>query len=154
MGVSGTPCEQRGCLDPSPYPLPWTWTGPLAGRQSAQDGPGRLQEGSREAKMASKIAQDSPTWFEIVFNSPPRALKIAPGRLQVPSEPPQEASKMPKTFKNIVFLQCFLHYRLFASDGLLMPQDGSKMPQRGPQDGPRRPQYGPKSAQERPNRRF
>ena len=26
MGVSETACGRGGCLDPSPYPLPWTWT--------------------------------------------------------------------------------------------------------------------------------
>ena len=57
--------------------------------------------------MASKIAQDSPTWFEIVFNSPPRALKIASGRLQVPFGPPKEAPKKPKSLKNIVFFNVF-----------------------------------------------
>ena len=48
----------RGGVYPSPYPLPWTWRGPVAGRWSAQDGPRWLQEGLRALKMASKIAQD------------------------------------------------------------------------------------------------
>ena len=52
--------------------------------------------------MASKIVQDSPRWFKIAFNMPPRALNTAPGRLQVPSEPPKEAPKRPKSFKTIV----------------------------------------------------
>ena len=137
---------------PSPYPLPWAWTGPVGRRQSVQDGPGRLQEGSREAKMASKIAQDSPTWFKIVFNPPPRALKTAPGRLQVPSELPKEALKRQKSFKHIVCFSMVLPSCRFAFDGLLRPQDGSKMAQEGPKRGPRRPQEGPKSAQEGPKR--
>ena len=39
--------------------------------------------------------------------------------------------------------------RLFASDGLLKPQDGSKMAQESPKRGSREPQDGPKNAQER-----
>ena len=100
MGVSGTPCEQRGCLDPSPYPLPWTWRGPVAGRWSAQDGPRWLQEGLREPKMASKIAQDSPTWLKIANDMPPRGSKTASRRLQEAKEPPKEAPEKPKSFKN------------------------------------------------------
>ena len=57
--------------------------------------------------MASKIAQDSPTWFKIVFNLPPGVLKTAPGRLQVPSGPPKEAPKTPKSFKNMLFFTVF-----------------------------------------------
>ena len=45
--------------------------------------------------------------------------------------------------------QCVLPSRLFASDGLLRPQDGPKMAQESPKRGPRGPQDGPKSAQER-----
>ena len=48
----------RGGVYPSPYPLPWTWRGPVARGWSAQDGPRWLQEGLRALKMASKIAQD------------------------------------------------------------------------------------------------
>ena len=59
VGVSETACGRGGCLDPSPYPLPWTWTGPVASGQSVQDGPRWLQEGLRESKIASKMAQDS-----------------------------------------------------------------------------------------------
>ena len=40
--------------------------------------------------------------------------------------------------------------RRFAPDGLLKPQDGSKMAQEGPKMGPGRRQDGPKSAQDRP----
>ena len=46
--------------------------------------------------------------------------------------------------------QCFLHSRRFASDGLLRPQDGSKMAQEGPKRCPGGPQDRPKSAQDRP----
>ena len=30
VGVSETACGRGGCLDPSPYPVPWTWTGRFA----------------------------------------------------------------------------------------------------------------------------
>ena len=42
--------------------------------------------------------------------------------------------------------------RLFASDGLLRPQDGSKMAQEGPKAGPRAPKSAPRSPQEGPKR--
>ena len=53
MGVSETACGRGGKLDPSPYPLPWTWTGGFASGQSVQDGPRWPQEGPRELKSSS-----------------------------------------------------------------------------------------------------
>ena len=100
--------------------------------------------------MASRTVQDSPRWFKIAINMHPRALETAPGRLQVPFEPSKEALKRPTSFKSIVFFDGFLHSRRFASDGLLRPQDGSKMAQEGPKRGPGGPQDRPKSAQDRP----
>ena len=54
--------------------------------------------------------------------------------------------------------QCFLPSRLFASDGLLRPQDAPKMTQESPKTGPKEAQDGPKSAlravQEGPKRRL
>ena len=44
--------------------------------------------------------------------------------------------------------QCVWPSRLFASDGLLRPQDGSKIAQEGPKRAPRGPQESPKRAQE------
>ena len=35
MGVSETACGRGGSLDPSPYPLPWTWTEGVARCQTA-----------------------------------------------------------------------------------------------------------------------
>ena len=99
--------------------------------------------------MASKIVQYIPIWFKVATNMHPRALKTAPGRLQVPFEPPKKAFKSPKAFKPIVVFNGFLHHRLFASDRLLRPQDGSRMAQEGPKRGPGGPQYHPKSAQGR-----
>eukprot|EP00959_Pyramimonas_sp_CCMP1952_P112842 2358849-Pyramimonas_sp.AAC.1 len=42
-----------------PYPLPWAWTGLVAGSWSVQDGLRWLQEGFKECNMASNI------WFQI-----------------------------------------------------------------------------------------
>ena len=84
---------------PPPYPLPWTWTGPVATHWSVQDGPRWLQEGLREPKMASKIAQDSPTWLKIAHHMPPRGSNTASKRLQEAKEPPKEAPERPKSFK-------------------------------------------------------
>ena len=101
MGVSETACGRGGKLDPSPYPLPWTWRGPVAGRWSAQDGPRWLQEGLREPKMASKMAQDSSTWLKIANDMLTRGSKTASRRLQEAKEPPKEAPERPKSFKNL-----------------------------------------------------
>eukprot|EP00959_Pyramimonas_sp_CCMP1952_P274530 5738930-Pyramimonas_sp.AAC.1 len=57
--------------------------------------------------MASKIVQDSPRWSKIAINMHPRALKTAPGRIQLPSEPSKEALKRPKSFKSSVFPHVF-----------------------------------------------
>ena len=70
----------------------------------------------------------------------------------MPSELSKEASKRPNFFKTIVFFNVFLPSRLFASDGLLRPQDGSKMVQDGPKRVLREAQDGPKNAQERAKR--
>ena len=95
--------------------------------------------------MASKIAQDSPTWFKIVFKQLPRALKIAPRRLQAPSGPPKEAPKKPKSFKKQCVFSMFFAFPPFHVRWALEAS-------RWLQDGPRGPQDGPKSAQERPKR--
>ena len=87
------------------------------------------------------------------FRHAPRGPGTAPKRLQVAKEPPKEAPERPKSFKNFELwkINVLLPSRLFASDGLLRPQEGSKMAQEGgPKRGPRLPQDGPKSAQERP----
>ena len=71
---------------------------------------------------------------------------MVPGALGAPSGRPQEA----KILQTPTEHQGVLPSHLFASDGLLRPQDGSKMAQEGPKRGPGGPQDGPKSAQERP----
>ena len=50
--------------------------------------------------MASKIAQDSPTWFKIANDMLPRGAKTASRRLQEAKEPPKEALERPKSFKH------------------------------------------------------
>jgi len=97
----------RGGVYPSPYPLPWTWTGGAAGRWSAQDGPRWLQEGLREPKMASKIAQDSPTWLKIAHNMPPRGSKTTLRRLQMVKKLPKDAPERPTSFKNLRKINVF-----------------------------------------------
>ena len=51
--------------------------------------------------MASKIAQDSPTWLKIANNMPPGGPKRATGRIQVLLETPQDPPEKPKSFKNL-----------------------------------------------------
>ena len=136
-----------GPQSPLPHtPSPWTWRGRFARRWSFQYGPGWFQEGSGQAKMASKIAQDSPKWFKIVFTPPPRALKTAPGRLQVPSEPPKEAPKMPKSFKTRMKINDCCLLDLFLSMG----SRGLKIAPRWPKRAPGGFEDRPKSAQDRP----
>ena len=112
MGVSETACGRGGKLDPSPYPLPWAWTGPVAGSWSVLFGPRWLQEGLREPKMASKIAQDSPTWLKIANNMPPRGPKRATRRIQVLLETPQDLPEKPKSIKHLGENNVFLPSRL------------------------------------------
>ena len=57
--------------------------------------------------MASKMAQDSPTWLKIAPNIPPRGPKTAPRRLQEAKEPPKEAPERPKSFKNLKKINVF-----------------------------------------------
>ena len=70
----------------SEYPSPLTWTRGFAGSWSVQDGPRRLQEGLREPKMTSKMAQDSAS-----------SLKMASKMLQDAPRPPQDGPKWPKS---------------------------------------------------------
>ena len=51
--------------------------------------------------MASKMAQDSPTWLKIANDMPPRGSKTALRRLHVAKEPPKEAPERPKSFKHL-----------------------------------------------------
>ena len=105
--------------------------------------------GPRDPRIASKMAQDSSIWLKIAFDMHPRGLKTAPRRFQVSSvvskDPPQEDDTFQAPKEN----NCFWPSRLFASDGSLRPQDGSKTVQYSPKRRPRGPQDGPKSAQER-----
>ena len=47
--------------------------------------------------MASKIAQDSPTWIKIAHNMPPRGSKTAQRRLEVARKLFNDASEKPKS---------------------------------------------------------
>ena len=56
--------------------------------------------------MASKIAQDNPTWLKIAHNMPPRGSKTASRRLQVAKEPPKESPERQTSFKNQKKFNC------------------------------------------------
>ena len=141
VGVSETACGRGGYLDPSPYPLPWPWKGRFAGRWGVQDGPRWLREGLREPKMASKIAQDSPTWLNIAHNMPTRSLKTAPRRLQVAKTPPKEAPEMPKSLQHLRNNNVF---GLLVFSLLRRPQRPPRRPRTAPR-GPKSPKR-PKSS--------
>eukprot|EP00959_Pyramimonas_sp_CCMP1952_P320414 6705314-Pyramimonas_sp.AAC.1 len=82
MGGRGRMSDMTRAHLACPYPLPWTWTGRLAGRWSVQDGPRWLQEGLREPKMTSKLAPNIPRCIKMV----PEVLQEAPRPLQDGSE--------------------------------------------------------------------
>ena len=82
--------------------------------------------------MASKIAQDSQTWFKIAPNIPPRGPKTAPRRLQVAKEPPKKASRG--------------RFR-WASEASRWFQDAPRGAQEGPQKAPRAPKSAPRRLQ-------
>ena len=75
------------------------------------------QDGSRWLLRCPKRPQDRP-------KTAPRSLRASPGGRQ-------EAKILQKPKEN----QCFWASPLFASDGLLRPQGGSKMAQEGPKRG-------------------
>eukprot|EP00959_Pyramimonas_sp_CCMP1952_P160918 3365051-Pyramimonas_sp.AAC.1 len=64
-------------------------------------GPRWLQEGLRERKMASKMAQDSSRWLKIASDTHQEGLKAAPRRIHVPIEPSTAPPKMPSSFKSL-----------------------------------------------------
>ena len=121
--------------------------------REASDRPRWLQEGLREPKMASKIAQDSPTCLKIAHNMPPRGSKTTLRRLQVAKEPPKEAPEKPKSFKHrrkSMFL-AFSPFRFRgASEASRWLQDDPRDPQEGPKRVPRGAQERPRAPQERP----
>ena len=49
--------------------------------------------------MASKIAQDSPTWLKIASDVPPKGPEKATRRIQVLLETPQDLPEKPKSFQ-------------------------------------------------------
>ena len=152
----------REWLSEIPFPTPFfplipplDLDGGAAGRQSAQDGLDWLQAGLSEPKMASKMAQDSPTWLKIAHNLPPRGSKTASRRLQVVKEPPKETPERPNSFKNLrksFFLASSLFRFRWASEASRWLQDGPRGPQEGPKRAPRRPQERPRAPQEGPKR--
>ena len=105
--------------------------------------------------MASKIAQDSPTWLQLARNMPPRASGTAPRRPQVGKEPSKEALETPKSFKNIgkpMFFAFSPFRSRWALEASRWLQDGPRGPQEGARRAPRRPQERPGPPQELPKR--
>eukprot|EP00959_Pyramimonas_sp_CCMP1952_P088013 1841565-Pyramimonas_sp.AAC.1 len=64
--------------------------------------------------MASKIAQDSPTWLKTASDMPPRRPQRATKRFQVLLETPQDPSKRVKSVKSQrnINLCCLLAFSL------------------------------------------
>ena len=128
---------------PPPTPLPWTWRGGFASGQSVLFGPRWLQEGLRALKMASKIAQYSPTWLQLAHNMRPRGSNTAPRRLQVAKKLPKEAPERPTSFKHLgkPMLFAFSPFRFrWALEASRWLQDGPKTASRASKSAPRGPQ--------------
>ena len=106
--------------------------------------------------MASKMAQDSPTWLKIAHNLPPRGSKTASRRLQVVKEPPKETPERPNSFKNLrksFFLASSLFRFRWASEASTWLKIAHNLPPRGSKTASRRLQEAkepPKEAPERP----
>ena len=97
-----------------PYPLSWTWTGRFARCEGVLFGSRWLQEGLREPKMTSKMAQDSRRWLKLasdVLEEVPRPLQDVS---RWPQILPQEAAKMRKSLKHLKRINefCLLAYSL------------------------------------------
>ena len=100
--------------------------------------------------MASKIAQDIPTWLKVADDMPPRGSKTAPGRLQVAKELPKEAPERPKSFKHqkeIIVFGLLAFSLLMGFRGLRM---GPRSPERAPRGVKKASKTAPKPPQERP----
>ena len=80
--------------------------------------------------------------MKIAHNMPPIGSNTAQIRFQIVKEPPKEAPQRPTSFNHLKN-ECVWPSRLFASDELLKPQDGSKTAQEGPKRGPRAPKSAP-----------
>ena len=90
------PLSGRGLRLPLPPPLDLD-----GGFRERSEGPRWLQEGLREPKIASKIAQDSPTWLKMTSIMPPRGPKRATRRFQVLLDTPQDLPEKPKSYNNL-----------------------------------------------------
>ena len=111
-----------------------------------------FDNGLRELKITSRIAQDSLRHVRIAVNMLTGGLRTASRWLQEPSEPPKTPLREAKILKIPCKNQCFLLSGFFALNGLLRLNMAPRWPNRGPKTGPREAQDVSKSAQERPKR--
>ena len=96
--------------------------------------------------MASKIAQNKLEMHKMASDMPPRSFNIAPRRLQVAREPPEEAPKRPESFEH----PCVFNVFCLLALSLPMGSSGLKMAPRWPKRAPREAQEGPKTATRAP----
>ena len=80
-----------------------------------------FDNGLRELKITSRIAQDSLRHVRIAVNMLTGGLRTASRWLQEPSEPPKTPSREAKILEIPKTNQCFLLSRFFALNGLLRP---------------------------------
>ena len=107
---------------------------------------------SMRLKTASEIAPATPRWLKIVPDTPLSGPKTAPRRLLVATEPPEEASTMPKSVKHLMSRQTpneFYVFRLLALS-LAICFLGFKMVPKWPKRAPREAQERSKSAPRAP----
>ena len=117
-----SPLPLRGGVYPSPYPLPWTWTGPVASRQRVLfsligraifDTPheDRGPRGGADILYTPSFDRPPPRWPQEALQGSQEASKRAPrGRYEAPRGPQdaprglQEASQEgPKRLKSLIF---------------------------------------------------
>ena len=144
VGVSGTPCEQRGCLDPSPYPLPWAWKGGGGGGVRASK---MAQEGSKRASKSQDGLQDVPRYFKMAQDSlrhtsmrPQGCPKTDPSAFRAFNGTLQDAKILQKPKKlNVLGIFAFSPFRFrWAWASSRWPQYGPRELQEGPKRAPRR----------------
>ena len=116
-----------------------------------------LNNGLRELKITSRIAEDSLRNVKIALNTLTGGIQTSSIWLQEPFEPPKTPPREAKILKIPCKNQCILLSGFFALNGLLRlnmaPRWPKREPQDGPQRGPRRVQERSRAPQARPRRR-
>ena len=115
--------------------------------------------------MASKIAQDGPSWTKMGSNMPPRDSQTAPRGLQAAMGPSMDTPERPKSLKSLIWKTQIYNVSLCVAFSLLVSFRGLKTPprslkgppeeaQKGPKTAPNVPKSTPRAPQQGPQKRF